>query len=102
MKEQDEIAKSAEMCVIGALLIDEKALAAGGPAGHVATKVCKNFGCLKRAVGANLPRMVLSFALPVADEARLSNRKKHRAMRVAMSSATMFLTEERSRRWNYE
>ena len=27
MKIQDEVAKSAEMCVIGAILIDEKALA---------------------------------------------------------------------------
>ncbi len=27
MKTQDEVAKSAEMCVIGAILIDEKALA---------------------------------------------------------------------------
>ena len=36
MKTQDEVAKSAEMCVIGAILIDEKALVAGDPAGQFA------------------------------------------------------------------
>ena len=39
MKTQDEVVKSAEMCVIGAILIDEKALAAGDPAGLVAAEL---------------------------------------------------------------
>ena len=42
MKTQDEVAKSAEMCVIGAILIDEKALAAGDPDGLVAAELKQN------------------------------------------------------------
>ena len=35
-----------------------------------AGKTCISFGCLMRAIGANWQRMVCSFALPVADEAK--------------------------------
>ena len=37
--------------------------------------------------------MVRESALPVADKADSTNRKKHRVMRVATSRTTMFLTE---------
>ena len=37
--------------------------------------------------------MVRGSALPVADKADSTNRKKHRVMRVVMSRTTMFLTE---------
>ena len=37
--------------------------------------------------------MVRGTVLPEAEKAGSTNRKKHRAMRVVMSSSTMFLTE---------
>ena len=53
-------------------------------ADQIVTGTCENFGYFMRSILVNLRRMVRSFALPVADEAKLSNRKKHRDLQITV------------------